>query len=214
MDIAAALAAIGGVLAFLTIRRAAFVAAVPRGNPAIPCYDAGVRVAGSARMQPGELLDVVIEIPRGSRNKYEYDHDQHVIRLDRRLFSATVYPSDYGFVPDTLALDGDPLDVLVLLEDPTFPGCWVEVRAVGVFWMEDEKGPDAKILCVPSHDPAYDSVHDIADLPKRLLDEIEHFFDVYKMLEPEKNSITRGYEGRDAAYGEIEASRLRFQSSA
>ena len=90
-------------------------------------------------MQPGELLDVVIEIPRGSRNKYEYDHDKHVIRLDRRLFSATVYPADYGFVPDTLALDGDPLDVLVLLEDPTFPGCWVEVRAVGVFWMEDEK---------------------------------------------------------------------------
>ena len=129
-------------------------------------------------MTPGTPLDVVIEIPRGSRNKYEYDHDAHVIRLDRRLFSATVYPADYGFVPDTLALDGDPLDVLVLLEDPTFPGCWVEVRAVGVFWMEDEKGPDAKILCVPSHDPNYEQVHDLADLPKRLLDEIEHFFDV------------------------------------
>jgi inorganic pyrophosphatase len=161
-------------------------------------------------MVPGTPFDVVIEIPRGSRNKYEYDHDRHVIRLDRRLFSATVYPSDYGFVPDTLALDGDPLDVLVLLEDPTFPGCWVEVRAVGVFWMEDEKGPDAKILCVPSHDPAYDAVHDIGDLPERLLDEIEHFFDVYKMLEPEKNSTTRGYEGRDAAYAEIEASRARY----
>jgi inorganic pyrophosphatase len=165
-------------------------------------------------MNPGVPLDVVIEIPRGSRNKYEYDHGAHVIRLDRRLFSATVYPADYGFVPDTLALDGDPLDVLVLLEDPTFPGCWVEVRAVGVFWMEDEKGPDAKILCVPSHDPSYDQVHDLADLPKRLLDEIEHFFDVYKMLESEKNVVTRGYEGRDAAYGEIEESRLRFQSSA
>jgi len=84
---------------------------------------------------PGEL-DVVIEIPRGSRNKYEYDHVQHAIRLDRRLFSATVYPADYGFVPDTLAEDGDPLDVLVMLEDPTFPGCWVRVRAIGVFWME------------------------------------------------------------------------------
>ena len=165
-------------------------------------------------MTPGEPLDVVIEIPRGSRNKYEYDHEMHVIRLDRRLFSATVYPADYGFVPDTLALDGDPLDVLVLLEDPTFPGCWVEVRAVGVFWMEDEKGPDAKILCVPVHDPAYEQVHDLEELPQRLLDEIEHFFDVYKMLEPEKNSITRGYEGSDAAYREIEASRLRFQSSA
>ena len=122
-------------------------------------------------MTPGAPFDVVIEIPRGSRNKYEYDHEQHVIRLDRRLFSATVYPSDYGFVPDTLALDGDPLDVLVLLEDPTFPGCWVEVRAVAVFWMEDEKGPDAKILCVPSHDPNYEHVHDLDDLPPRLLDE-------------------------------------------
>ena len=170
--------------------------------------------ASTPAPEPGTPFDVVVEIPRGSRNKYEYDHDAHVIRLDRRLFSATVYPSDYGFVPDTLAGDGDPLDVLVLLDDPTFPGCWIEVRAVGVFWMEDEKGPDAKILCVPSHDPAWAQVVDIADLPKRLLDEIEHFFDVYKMLEPEKNSTTRGYEGRDAAYAEIEASRLRFQSSA
>jgi inorganic pyrophosphatase len=165
-------------------------------------------------MSPGETLDVVIEIPRGSRNKYEYDHVRHLIRLDRRLFSATVYPADYGFVPDTLALDGDPLDVLVLLEDPTFPGCWVEVRAVGVFWMEDEKGPDAKILCVPSHDPIYEDVDDLSQLPPRLLDEVEHFFDVYKMLEPHKNSVTRGYEGREAAYREIEESRLRFQSSA
>ena len=161
-----------------------------------------------------ELLDVVIEIPRGSRNKYEYDHERHVIRLDRRLFSATVYPADYGFVPDTLAEDGDPLDVLVLLEDPTFPGCWVEVRPVGVFWMEDEQGADAKIVAVPAHDPTYEAIRDLGDIPQRLLDEIEHFFDVYKMLEPEKNSITRGYEGRDAAYAEIEASRLRFQSSA
>ena len=126
-----------------------------------------------------------------------------------------MYPSDYGFVPDTLAVDGDPLDVLVLLEDPTFPGCWVEVRAVGVFWMEDEKGPDAKILCVPSHDPALRRRSTTSPTCRSaLLDEIEHFFDVYKMLEPEKNSTTRGYEGRDVAYAEIDASRLRFQSSA
>ena len=144
---------------------------------------------------PGTPFDVVIEIPAGAATSTSTTTTQHVIRLDRRLFSATVYPSDYGFVPDTLALDGDPLDVLVLLEDPTFPGCWVEVRAVGVFWMEDEKGPDAKILCVPSHDPNYDAVSDIADLPKRLLDEIEHFFDVYKMLEPEKNSRTAWLRG-------------------
>ena len=154
-------------------------------------------------------FDVVIEIPRGSRNKYEYDHEQHVIRLDRRLFSATVYPADYGFVPDTLAGDGDPLDVLVLLEDPTFPGCHVRVRAIGVFWMEDEQGPDAKILCVPAHDPAYDDVSELTQLRPALLDEIEHFFDVYKMLEPGKASATRGYEGREAALREIAASRAR-----
>jgi inorganic pyrophosphatase len=157
-----------------------------------------------------ELLDVVIEIPRGSRNKYEYDHERHVIRLDRRLFSATVYPADYGFVPSTLAEDGDPLDVLVLLEDPTFPGCWVEVRAVGVFWMNDEKGADAKIIAVPAHDPAYAGVRDIGDVPQRLLDEIEHFFDVYKMLEPDKQTTTRGYEGRDAASAEIRSARARY----
>ncbi|HXY95147.1 MAG TPA: inorganic diphosphatase, partial [Acidimicrobiia bacterium] len=131
-----------------------------------------------------EELDVVIEIPRGSRNKYEYDHDNHVIRLDRRLFSATVYPADYGFIPDTLGEDGDPLDVLVLLEDPTFPGCWVRARVIGVFWMEDEKGGDAKIVCVPANDPAYDDVDDISDVRPALLDEIMHFFEVYKMLEP------------------------------
>jgi inorganic pyrophosphatase len=158
-------------------------------------------------------IEVVVEIPKGSRNKYEADHDTGEIWLDRHLFTATTYPTDCGFVPETLAEDGDPLDALVLLEDPTFPGCWVRARPIGVFWMEDEKGPDAKILCVPSHDPNYDTVHDIGDLPQRLLDEIEHFFDVYKMLEPEKNSTTRGYEGRDAAYAEIEASKLRFQSS-
>jgi inorganic pyrophosphatase len=157
-----------------------------------------------------ELLDVVIEIPRGSRNKYEYDHERHLIRLDRRLFSATVYPTDYGFVPDTLAEDGDPLDVLVLLEDPTFPGCWVEVRPVGVFWMEDEQGPDAKIIAVPAHDPAYESVRDIADVSQRLRDEIEHFFDVYKMLEPGKQATTSGYEGFERAWAEITTARSRY----
>ncbi len=161
-------------------------------------------------MQVGDTLDVVIEIPRGSRNKYEYDHERHVIRLDRRLFTATVYPTDYGFVPDTLAEDGDPIDVLVLLEEPTFPGCWVEVRVVGVFWMEDEKGPDAKLLCVPSHDPNYDSMRDLGDVPQSLLDEIAHFFDVYKMLEPGKNTTTRGWEGAAAAYEEIDAGRARL----
>jgi inorganic pyrophosphatase len=158
---------------------------------------------------PG-CVDVVVEIPRGSRNKYEMDHDTGVIRLDRRLFSATVYPADYGFIPNTLGEDGDPLDALVLLEDPTFPGCWVDARPVGLLWMQDEKGPDAKIICVPPGEPGWDKVEDLRDLPERLLDEIKHFFDVYKMLEPDKSSSTQGYEGKKAAWREIEAARKRF----
>ncbi len=158
-----------------------------------------------------DAIDVVIEIPQGSRNKYEMDHDSGVIRLDRRLFSATVYPADYGFVPDTLGEDGDPLDAMVVLEEPTFPGCWVKARPVGVFWMQDEAGPDAKVLCVPYGDPRWDRVQDIDDFPGHLVAEIEHFFDVYKMLEPDKQMTTRGYEGVDAAWAEIEASRARYQ---
>ena len=158
----------------------------------------------------GRTIDVVVEIPRGSRNKYEYDHHAHHIRLDRRLFSATVYPADYGFIPDTLGEDGDPLDALVLVEDPTFPGCWVSGRPVGVFWMEDDKGPDAKIICVPAGDPRWDSVKEITDLPELLLAEIEHFFDVYKMLEPDKHSTTRGYEGTPAAWKEIDDAFARY----
>jgi inorganic pyrophosphatase len=155
-------------------------------------------------------FDVVIEIPRGSRNKYEYDHEKHVMRLDRRLFSATVYPADYGFVPDTLAGDGDPLDVLVLLEDPTFPGCWVRVRAIGVFWMEDEKGDDAKIVCVPVNDPTYGSLASIDGLDPALRSEIEHFFAIYKDLEPGGRSTTRGWGGVDDARRAIAEARRLF----
>ena len=158
---------------------------------------------------PESTIDVLIEIPRGSRNKYEYDHDKHVIRLDRRLFSATVYPSDYGFIPDTLSEDGDPLDALVLTTDPTFPGCVVEGRPVGVFWMADEHGPDAKIICVPVGDPQWEGVEDLDHLPEHLLQEIEHFFDMYKVLEPGKSSSTAGFQGRVEAWTEINASRRR-----
>jgi inorganic pyrophosphatase len=154
--------------------------------------------------------DVVIEIPRGSRNKYEMDHRTGVIRLDRRLFSATVYPADYGFIPDTLGEDGDPLDALVLLDDPTFPGCWVTARPVGVLWMTDEAGNDAKIICVPHQEPRWDKVDDIEGLPAQLKAEIQHFFEVYKDLEPNKRSLTEGYEGRDAAWTEIARSKERF----
>lgn len=162
---------------------------------------------------PVEAIDVVIEIPRGSRNKYEYDHEKHVIRLDRRLFSATVYPADYGFIPGTLAEDGDPLDVLVLLEDPTFPGCVVSARPVGIFWMTDEKGPDAKIICVPEGDPNWNDVSDLEELPRHLLDEIRHFFEVYKDLEPGKSSSTMGYEGLGSALSQIDMARKRYAES-
>jgi inorganic pyrophosphatase len=158
-------------------------------------------------------LDVLVEIPRGSRNKYEYDHEKHIMRLDRRLFSATVYPADYGFVPDTLAEDGDPVDILILVDDPTFPGCWVTARPVGIMWMTDEKGPDAKVICVPDGDPRWETVQNIEDVPKELRDEIEHFFMVYKDLEPGKTASTGGFEGVDAAWAEIDASTKRYQAA-
>jgi len=157
-----------------------------------------------------DVIDVVIEIPKGSRNKYEYDHEKHVIRLDRRLFTATVYPADYGFVPDTLSEDTDPLDALVLLDDPTFPGCWVTARPVGVFWMTDDAGPDAKILCVPADDSRWEHVTDLDGLPEHLTDEIRHFFDVYKELEPGKYADVRGWEGAAAAKAEIAACQQRY----
>jgi len=162
-------------------------------------------------MEP--IVEVMVEIPAGSRNKYEYDHDRHLIRLDRRLFTATTYPADYGFVPDTLAMDGDPLDALVFLDDPTFPGCVVSVRVIGVFWMHDEAGPDAKLLTVLNHDPVRESTHDIGDLPSHLLDEIEHFFSIYKDLEPGKMSETDGFEGRDAALAELDRCRKRYRET-
>jgi inorganic pyrophosphatase len=157
-----------------------------------------------------DTIDVVIEIPRGSRNKYEMDHETGVIRLDRRLFSATVYPADYGFLPNTLAEDEDPLDALVLLDDPTFPGCWVTARPVGMLKMEDDKGPDAKLICVPADDVRWGKVSDIDDVPRQLLDEIKHFFDVYKMLEPHKHATTEDFLGAEEAWAEIRASRARY----
>jgi inorganic pyrophosphatase len=164
--------------------------------------------------QETSAIDVVVEIPRGSRNKYEYDHELHQIRLDRRLFSATVYPADYGFVPDTLAEDGDPLDALVLVEDPTFPGCVVRSRPVGVLWMQDENGRDAKLICVPVSEPIWQGVVELEDLPTHLLDEIRHFFEVYKVLEPGKQSSTIGYGGSADAMAELAASRERARGVA
>ena len=157
---------------------------------------------------------VIVEIPAGSRNKYEYDHESHAIFLDRRLFTATRYPTDYGFFPETLAEDGDPLDALVLVSDPTFPGCHIRVRPIGVFWMEDEKGPDAKVLTVPVSDPISGRMTSIEDLEAEQRNEIEHFFTIYKDLEPGKRTSARGWSGPEDARSTIEDARLRAQRAA
>ena len=134
-------------------------------------------------------FDVLIEIPKGSRNKYEYDFTLKKIRFDRMLFSSMMYPGDYGFIPETLAMDGDPLDVLVLGTEPTFPMCVMEVKPIGVFHMADEKGPDEKLICVPVSDPIWNNKDDINDLNPHRLQEIEHFFQVYKDLEKKKVDV-------------------------
>jgi inorganic pyrophosphatase len=136
-----------------------------------------------------ETFDVLIEIPKGSRNKYEYDFELNKIRFDRMLFSSMMYPADYGFVPETLALDGDPLDVLVLGHEPTFPMCVVEVKPIGVFHMADEKGQDEKVICVPVSDQIWNNKNDLSDLNPHRLKEIEHFFKVYKDLEKKRVDV-------------------------
>lgn len=155
-------------------------------------------------------FDVTIEIPKGNRNKYEVDHTTGRIRLDRTLFTATQYPADYGFIEDTLGLDGDPLDALVLLTEPTFPGCLVTGRAIGMYRMSDEKGRDDKVLCVPASDPRMEHLRDIHHLPEFDRLEIEHFFTVYKDLEPGKSVEGATWAGRAAAEAEILASRDRW----
>tara|TARA_B110000003_G_scaffold259334_1_gene279227 strand:- start:12729 stop:13241 length:513 start_codon:yes stop_codon:yes gene_type:complete len=146
-----------------------------------------------------KTFDVLIEIPKGSRNKYEYDFKLKKIRFDRMLFSSMMYPADYGFVPETLALDGDPLDVLVLGHEPTFPMCVMEVRPIGVFHMTDEKGPDEKIICVPLSDPIWSKRMDLKDLNPHRLKEIEHFFQVYKDLEDKKVDVGGWGDAEEAA---------------
>ena len=143
-------------------------------------------------------FDVLIEIPKGSRNKYEYDFVLNKIRFDRMLFSSMMYPGDYGFIPETLALDGDPLDVLVMGTEPTFPMCVMEVKPIGVFHMADEKGPDEKIICVPVSDPIWSQKNDISDLNPHRVKEITHFFEVYKDLEEKKVDVG-GWGNREEA---------------
>jgi inorganic pyrophosphatase len=157
-----------------------------------------------------ETVTVVVEIPKGSRNKYEMDHETGRIRLDRMLFSSVHYPTDYGFIDHTLALDGDPLDALVLVGEPTFPGCEIEARPVGVFRMTDEKGEDEKILTVPVTDQHWNWIERLEAVPEHLLREIEHFFTIYKQLE-EKATSTHGWDDEEAARKVIEDCRARFE---
>ena len=156
-------------------------------------------------------FDVTIEIPKGSRNKYEVDHETGRIRLDRRLFTSTAYPTDYGFVENTLGEDGDPLDALVILDEPTFPGCLIRCRAVGMFRMTDEAGGDDKLLCVPSTDPRVEHLRDIHHVSEFDRLEIQHFFEVYKDLEPGKSVEGADWVGRTEAEAEIERSYKRFK---
>ena len=159
-------------------------------------------------------FDVTIEIPKGQRNKYEIDHATGRIRLDRMLFTATRYPSDYGFIEGTLGEDGDPLDALVLLEEPTFPGCQIRCRALGMFRMRDEAGGDDKVLCVPVGDHRQtwrQELNDVSDFHRL---EVQHFFEVYKDLEPGKSVEGATWVGRADAETEIVASRERLKQAA
>lgn len=156
-----------------------------------------------------ETIDVMVEIPRGSRNKYEMDHQTQTIRLDRVLHSSVHYPTDYGFVPDTLAEDGDPLDALVIVDEGTFPGCSVPARPIGLLHMSDEHGVDVKLLCVAAGDPRFDPIIELEDLAPHWLKEIEIFFETYKQLEDDKEVTVGRWEGRDAARAAIEVCRRR-----
>ena len=157
----------------------------------------------------GDSLLCVVEIPKGSRNKYEYDPELGAIKLDRFLFSSMVYPTDYGFIPDTLAEDGDPLDAMVTVSEPTFPGCVIPVKPIALFKMRDDKGIDDKVLCVPLQDPAWNTIDVLDDIPDQLRDEIAHFFSVYKDLE-QKLVTVDGWYPREEAIEVIRESRERY----
>jgi inorganic pyrophosphatase len=155
-------------------------------------------------------IEAMIEIPSGSRNKYEYDHERGIFRLDRVLYSSVHYPTDYGFIPDTLADDGDPLDILVVMEEPTFPGCYVRARPIGTLVMSDEKGLDEKILAVPMDDPRFDGIEELDQLHPHWLREIENFFATYKTLQGKVVTIN-GWESRQTAWAIIRRTQVQYQ---
>ncbi|GAA1019565.1 hypothetical protein GCM10009565_04670 [Amycolatopsis albidoflavus] len=173
--------------------------------PPTSAWDTEIQEAARTAVE----FDVTIEIPKGERNKYEVDHKTGRIKLDRTLFTATQYPADYGFIDDTLGQDGDPLDVLVLVQEPTFPGCLIRCRAIGMFRMTDEKGPDDKVLAVPTNDPRLEHLRDIHHLNEFHKLEIQHFFEVYKDLEPGKSVEGSSWVSRAEAESEIARSYER-----
>lgn len=156
-------------------------------------------------------VEVTVEIPQGERNKYEMDQGRRRIRLDRTLVTATRYPADYGFIEQTCAADGGPLDALVLLDEPTFPGCLINARVVGMFRTLDEKGSDNKVICVPAGDPRWEHLQDIDQLAEWDKRAIQHFFEVYKELEPGKGVTSQGWVGRRAAEAEVRKDRESFE---
>ena len=155
-----------------------------------------------------ETIEVFVEVPMGSRNKYEWDFERQTFVLDRMLFTAVRYPGDYGFIPETLALDGDHLDAICILGEPTFPGCLIRGRVLGMLDMSDDKGPDEKILTVADHDPRWRGLSFLEDVPQHLLTEIAHFFAIYKDLEQKLVEI-RGWRDRASALAVIEEARRR-----
>jgi inorganic pyrophosphatase len=161
-------------------------------------------------MDDSAPIHCVIEVPMGSRNKYEWDPELGAIKLDRFLFSSIVYPTDYGFIPATLNQKGEPLDAMVCVSEPTFPGCHIPVNAIGIFRVSDEDGQDDKLLCVPHDDPGWSHIEDLDGLPQQLRSEIEHFFSIYKTPEGRLMEV-KGWDDRKAALAELEAGQRRFR---
>jgi inorganic pyrophosphatase len=161
------------------------------------------------------VLNAIVEIPKGRRSKFEVDKETGLLKLDRYLYSSLMYPGDYGFVPQTLAEDGDPLDILVMVNEPTFSGCLIEARPIGLFKMTDHGHNDYKVLAVPSRDPIFADFNDLWRVPPHFLREVEHFFATYKELEGEKGDDvvqTLGWESADKAHEEVMASIARFHA--
>jgi inorganic pyrophosphatase len=158
-----------------------------------------------------DSVKAYVEVPKGSRNKYELNEESGELEFDRRLFAAVSFPTDYGFIPETKTHSGDPLDALICIDEPTFPGCVIRVKVIALFKMRDENGPDHKALCVPLSDPAWSDLDEVDDLPGNLQEEIAHFFDVYTQLENQEVSV-EGWGTREEATRVLEESRERYRN--